>query len=69
MIFLNLKNFYQKIKKEIEKILRQLCDFKKVKIVEAEAGPEYIHILVSIPPKFVCIAIDWILEKTFLDDL
>ena len=32
------------------KILRTLCDQKKVEIHEAEACPDHIHMLVSIPP-------------------
>lgn len=41
---------YRQIKKDIGKILRQLCDLKKVEILEAEACPDHIHMLVSIPP-------------------
>lgn len=36
--------------KDIGKILRQLCNLKKVEILEAEACPDHIHMLVSIPP-------------------
>ena len=42
---------YGKIKKDIGKILRQLCEFKGVEIIEAEACPDHIHMLVKIPPK------------------
>ena len=42
---------YGKIKADIGKILRQLCDQKGVTIHEAEACPDHIHMLVSIPPK------------------
>jgi len=42
---------YGKIKKDIGKILRTLCDYKKVEILEANACPDHIHMLVSIPPK------------------
>ena len=41
---------YRQIKRDIGKILRQLCDLKKVEILEAEACPDHIHMLVSIPP-------------------
>ena len=41
---------YGKIKADIGKILRQLCDAKKVEIIEAEACPDHIHMLVIIPP-------------------
>ncbi|ATW24279.1 IS200/IS605 family transposase [Candidatus Formimonas warabiya] len=42
---------YGKIKDDIGKILRTLCDYKKVEILEANACPDHIHMLVSIPPK------------------
>ncbi len=32
-------------------ILRTLCEWKKIKIIEAEVCPDYVHILVEIPPK------------------
>lgn len=35
----------------VGKILRQLCEWKGVKIVEAEVCPDHVHILVEIPPK------------------
>ena len=41
---------YGKIKADIGRILRQLCEMKQVDIHEAEACPDHIHILVSIPP-------------------
>ena len=41
---------YGRIKTDIGKILRQLCEAKKVEILEAEACPDHIHMLVSIPP-------------------
>ena len=40
---------YGKIKADIGKILRQLCEMKGVQIIEAEACPDHIHMLVSIP--------------------
>ena len=41
---------YGKIKADIGKILRQLCEMKQAEIYEAEACPDHIHMLVSIPP-------------------
>ncbi|KNZ69147.1 Transposase IS200 like protein [Thermincola ferriacetica] len=41
---------YNKIKSDIGKILRTLCEYKKVEIIEANACPDHIHMLVSIPP-------------------
>ena len=45
------KVFYKQKRTEIGKILRQLCDWKGVKIVGAEVCPDHIHMLVEIPPK------------------
>ena len=42
---------YGKIKEDIGKMLRKLCEYKGVEIHEAEACKDHIHILVSIPPK------------------
>ena len=41
---------YNKLKEDIGKILRQLCEQKKVEIHEANACKDHIHMLVSIPP-------------------
>lgn len=41
---------YGKLKVEIGKILRKLCEQKGVEIIQAEACPDHIHMLVSIPP-------------------
>ena len=42
---------YGKIKVDIGNILRLLCDQKGVTIIEAQACPDHIHMLVEIPPK------------------
>jgi len=43
------KEIYGALKTDIGKILRKLCEQKGAKIVEAEACPDYIHMLVCIP--------------------
>ena len=45
------KVFYGEKKREIGKILRTLCEWKGVKIVEAQLCSDHIHMLVEIPPK------------------
>ena len=45
------KVFYKEKRVEVGKILRQLCEWKGVKIVEAEVCPDHVHMLVEIPPK------------------
>jgi len=44
------KVVYREIKRDIGEILRKLCNEMKVEIIEAEACPDHIHMLVSIPP-------------------
>ena len=44
------KEIYGTLKKDIGEILRKLCEQKGVEIIEAEACPDHIHMLVSIPP-------------------
>ena len=43
------KEVYGKIKRDVGEILRQLCNQKGVEIIEAQACPDHIHMLVSIP--------------------
>ena len=44
------QEIYGKIKADIGTILRKLCEQKNVEIIEAQACPDHIHMLVSIPP-------------------
>ena len=46
------KVIYGKIKEDIGRMLRQLCEYKEVEILEAEACPDHIHMLISVPPKY-----------------
>lgn len=43
---------YGKIKNDIGKILRKLCEQKGVEILEATACTDHIHMVVAIPPKY-----------------
>ena len=43
---------FGKIKADIGQILRKLCEYKQVEILEAEACKDHVHMLVSIPPKY-----------------
>ena len=45
------KVFYKEKRIEVGKILRTLCEWKKVKIIEAEVCPDHVHMLLEIPPK------------------
>lgn len=43
---------YGRIKTDIGKILRELCNRKGIEIIEAELCPDHVHMLLRIPPKY-----------------
>ena len=45
------KAFYGDKRREVGQILRLLCEWKQIGIVEAEVCPDHVHMLVEIPPK------------------
>jgi len=45
------KIIYGDLKAEMDKILRQLCEWKEVNIIEATLRKDHVHMLVEIPPK------------------
>ena len=45
------KVFFEEKRAEIREILRELCKWKGVEIIEGEICPDHVHILVAIPPK------------------
>jgi len=46
------KVIYGKIREDIGRVLRQLCEYRGIEILEAEACPDHIHMLISVPPKY-----------------
>ena len=45
------KIIYNKLRKDIQQIIRDLCKWKGVEILEGHMMPDHIHLLLSIPPK------------------
>lgn len=45
------KVFYAQKRYDIGKILRELCKWKQINIIEAEVCPDHVHMLLEIPPK------------------
>ena len=45
------KVFFNQKRLEVGAILRSLCEWKEVEIIEAEVCPDHVHMLVAIPPK------------------
>ena len=46
------KVFFGEKRREIGKILRQLCQQKGIEIIEAQLCTDHVHMLISIPPKY-----------------
>ena len=58
---------YGQIKADIGRILRLLCERKGIEIIEANACPDHIHMLVMIPPKIsVAYAVGYLKGKSSL---
>ena len=45
------KTMYGKVKEEMREILRVLCKYKKVEIIEGAVCSDHVHLCLSIPPK------------------
>ncbi len=45
------KIVYNQYKSDLRDILKQLCSYKGVEILEGHLMPDHVHMLVSIPPK------------------
>ena len=50
------KIVYNQYKSDLRDILKQLCSYKGVEILEGHLMPDHVHMLVSIPPK---ISVSW----------
>ena len=46
------KIIYKELRKDIQEIIKDLCKWKGVEIIEGHMMPDHIDILVSIPPKY-----------------
>lgn len=46
------KAIYAQYKTSVEEILRALCRYKGVGIIEGHLMPDHVHMLISIPPKY-----------------
>ena len=45
------KIIYNQYKESVRDIIKQLCAYKGVQIIEGHLMPDHVHMLVSIPPK------------------
>lgn len=43
---------YGKLRQEVVGVLKRLCEYKKLEIIEGKACIDHIHLCLSIPPKY-----------------
>ena len=46
------KSMYGKVKKDVKEVLRKLCEYKAVEIVEGTVCSDHVHMCLKIPPQF-----------------
>lgn len=46
------KVIYNQIRSDIGEILRKLCEYKGIEIIEGHLMPDHVHVLLAIPPKY-----------------
>lgn len=64
------KEIYGKLRRDIGLILRQLCEYKQVEIIEAHAMKDHIYMLVKIAPKTGGVQFHGIFEgEVIVDDI
>lgn len=62
------KIIYKELRKDIQQIIKDLCKWKGVEIIEGHMMPDHVHILVSIPAQIQCIPIHGIPQREKCDD-
>ena len=62
------KVVYGRLRREIGRILRRLCEYKGIEIIEANACRDHLHMCVSIPPKYsVSSAVGYLKGKSSIE--
>lgn len=46
------KAIYNQLRKDVGVILKRLCSYKGIEIIEGHLMPDHVHMLVAIPPKY-----------------
>ncbi len=46
------KVIYGQLRREVVTVVRKLCEYKGVKILEGKACVDHIHLCISVPPKY-----------------
>lgn len=46
------KIIYKELRKDIQQIIKDLCKWKGIEIIEGNMMPDHVHLLISVPPKY-----------------
>ena len=46
------KAIYGQYREDLREIIRNLCRYKGIEIIEGHMMPDHVHLLLSIPPKY-----------------
>ncbi len=46
------RNVFERVRRQIGEILRELCRQKGLDLLEGKAMPDHVHMLLSVPPKY-----------------
>ena len=64
------KAFFNEKRADMRDMIKTLCDWKGVEIIEGEICPDHVHLLLAIPPKLSVISFHGISERQeFFDDV
>ena len=63
------KIIYYQLRKDIQQIIKDLCKWKGVEIIEGYMMADHIHLLVSIPPKMSVLSFMGYLKEERNDDI
>ena len=59
------KTLYGRLRREIGKILRELCRQKDIELLEGKAMPDHVHMLLSVTPRYsIAMAIGFLKGKS-----
>jgi len=64
------KVIYNQIRSDIGEILRKLCEYKGIEIIEGHLMPDHVHVLLAIPPKYsVASVMGYLKGEELADDI
>ena len=46
------KIMYGNVKDDVREVLKKLCEYEKIEIIEGTVCADHVHLCVSIPPKY-----------------